>query len=86
MKFYKDTNSWTYDFWNKIVNNKLTATYINSYTSIFLKNGLINNPKNVAYIRFDGYKEFWLNGKIYGDENDFTKSSWRKFTKLQAFL
>ncbi len=26
------------------------------------------------------------NGKYYGDQNDFTKKSWRKFVKIQAFL
>jgi hypothetical protein len=46
---------------------------------------IINN-KNAAIIYCSSYKEFSLNDKKYGNENTFTKQSWRRFVKLQAFL
>jgi hypothetical protein len=80
MKFYRDIN------WNKIINNKLTAIYLD-YNIYFYKDGKIHNSKNVAYIRYDNrYKEFYLNGKLYGNQDTFTKESWRRFVKLQVFL
>jgi hypothetical protein len=42
--------------------------------------------KNAAYINYNGYQQFHLNGKLYGDSYTFDKESWRKFVKLQAFL
>ena len=85
MKFYiEDKNSNVY--WNKIEDYKLAAIYYDYYNVIFYKNGKTHNTKNVAYIRRDGYKTFCLNDKYFGDQNDFTKHSWRKFVKLQAFL
>ena len=86
MKFYKDSNR--YFYWRKIISNKLNAIYINITINIivFFKNGENHNSKNASYFNYNGFKEFSLNGKIYGYEKDFTKLSWRKFTKLQAFL
>ena len=84
MKFYKDKNNWYY--WVKIKNNKQTIIYCDNYILIFFKNGKIHNYKNAAYIGLDGYKEFCLENEEYGDEEKFTKESWRKFVKLQAFL
>ncbi len=82
MKFYRDK---TFYFGQKIVDSKLTA--INqSYKFIrFYKNGTIHNSKNAAYIA-DRIPDFWLNGIFYGSEEEFSKKSWRRFVKLQAFL
>jgi hypothetical protein len=84
MKFYRDK----FDvFWKKIRESKITAinqTYIKSI--IFYNNGVLHNSKNAAYIRGDIYKTFNLNDKIYGFQHSFTKESWRRFTKLRAFL
>jgi tetratricopeptide (TPR) repeat protein len=48
-------------------------------------NSKYNNAKNAAYV-YDGYKEFYLNDKCCGIDDDFTKGSWRRFVKIQAFL
>ena len=80
MKFYKS------NFYHKIINNKLNVVYSDFYNVIFYKNGLPHNSKNATYIDINGCKEFCLNGKMYGFTEDFTKLSWRRFTKLQAFL
>jgi hypothetical protein len=83
MKFYKYTNNINY--LNKIYNNKLTAIY-KEYDSItFFKNVKEHNSKNASFIAKSGFKQFCLNGKSYGDDNDFTKESWRKFVKMQVF-
>jgi hypothetical protein len=89
MKFYADKGFW--NLWNKIINNNLTCIYYDSIAVRFFKNGNFHNSKNAAYINYSNYKQFkqfCLNGKLYGDndDDDFTKCSWRKFTKLQAFL
>jgi hypothetical protein len=85
MKFYRDINN--YSFWNKIINNNLTAVYCRDNIIIFFKNGKQFNSKNAAYIDNDnGYKQFHLNNKLYGNNRDFTKESWRRFVKLQAFI
>jgi hypothetical protein len=84
MKFYKEKNNSVY--FDKIENNKLTAIYINDYEIMFLKNNRLHNHKNFA-IFFDSDRySFCLDGIIYGDQNDFTKQSWRRFVKLKAFL
>ena len=85
MKFYRDKNNTFY--FNKIKNNNLTCVYCDDIGVDFFKNGKNHNTKNTAYIHNDNkFKEFCLNGKYYGDQNDFNKKSWRKFVKLQAFL
>jgi hypothetical protein len=83
MKFYIDKDNHYY--WDKIRENKLTAIY-SSFSVQFFKNGKFNNIKNADYININNNKIFSLNGKRYGDHNNFTKHSWRKFAKLQAFL
>ena len=84
MKFYKEDKRY-YNYWSKTMRNKLTAIYFS--TSVwFFKNGLYHNSKNAAYIRHDGYKEFCLNNIYYGNQDKFTKQSWHRFVKLQAFL
>ncbi len=89
MKFYVDQHKAFYLY--KIISKELTAIYNNLLILKiqFFKSGLINNEKNAAITsNVTGYifKQFWLNNKSYGDENDFTKQSWRKFVKLQVFL
>jgi hypothetical protein len=89
MKFYRDKiNSY---FWHKIKNNKLTSVYqfmfgYKNECTHFFKNGVHTNAKNVAEIYISGYKTFLLNGKYYGNEDDFTKESWRRFVKMKVFL
>ena len=96
MKFYK------YKYYSEIYKLKITAICCNysygishknndynscNYYSIrFYKNGILNNFKNATFIVNNSYKEFRLNNKYYGDQDTFTKQSWRKFVKLQAFL
>ncbi len=85
MKFYRENNK-TVDYWNKTKANKLTCIYCNSTDTSFYKNGLCHNNENAAYLYYNRYKEFRLNGKYYGNSNEFTKLSWRRFVKMQAFL
>ena len=84
MKFYRDKKNNIY-YWSKIEANKLTAIH-SDYSVSFFKNGKRHNSKNTACVYYFVIKEFFLNGKRYGYENDFTKKSWRKFVKIQAFL
>ncbi len=87
MKFYKYKNDCNY--WDKIKKYELTAIYYQPNRSIyvqFFKNGKYHNVKNVDYINSNGQKYFSLNNKFYGSINEFTKKSWRRFVKLQAFL
>ncbi len=84
MKFYKD-NIRNY-FWNRISVNKLTAIHSSTKYVQFFKNGKYHNPNNADFIDNKGFKEFSLYDKSYGNHNDFTKHSWRRFVKLQIFL
>ena len=86
MKFYKDKSNNYNFYWSRIKSRKLTSIYVNIIGIIFLKNGIMHNAKNAAYICPNGHKEFYLNDKFYGYKNKFTKYSWRKFIKLQVFL
>ena len=82
------------DLWLKIKFDKLTAIYTyntikkNTYVH-FYKNGQDHNTKNAAYIRYDNrfnrFKQFYLNGKLYGNHDNFNKKSWRRFVKIQVF-
>jgi hypothetical protein len=66
---------------------KLTAcVYSNRNKIVFFKNGAFHNFKNAAVIETEGFKFYYLNHELYGTQTQFTKLSWRKFTKLQAFL
>jgi hypothetical protein len=86
MKFYIDSIT-TFNF-SKIKAHKLNAIYITRFYKLtyFLKNGNYHNIKNAAYINYNGFKEFFLNGKYYGNKYNFTKQSWRRFVKLKAFI
>ena len=86
MKFYRNKAIGLFIHLDIIKNNKLTAIYMDNFGGDFFKDGLRHNSKNAAYIRYDGYKQFYLNNKCYGDEDDFTKQSWRRFVKMQVFL
>jgi hypothetical protein len=98
MKFYiynyKNNINTNTDYFNKIKNNKLTAIYFDLnylgrrlyFQTHFFKDGIAHNIKNASIIADNGYKGFYLNNKRYGDQDNFTKQSWRKFVKLQAFL
>jgi hypothetical protein len=83
MKFYK--SNYITIFLQASMYKETMICYDNS-NFLFYKNGLKHNVKNAAFIKPDGCKEFCLNGEIYGDQSDFTKESWRRFAKLQAFL
>ncbi len=82
MKFYKDKNFY---YWVKIVEDKLTAIHCERGVR-FVKDGDFHNNKNAAFITIKRHKEFILNDKNYGNQDDFTKKSWRRFVKLKAFL
>ncbi len=84
MKFYREKNNIFY--LHKIAVNLLTCIYCDDIAIDFGKNAQNHNTKNAAYIRFDGHKCFSLNGKYYGDQNDFTKKSWRRFVKMKVFI
>ncbi len=85
MKFYKEKTYYKY-YMYLIFDDKLTAIYCDIASTFFYTNGYENNIKNASYISKNDYKEFCLNGIYYGNNNNFTKSSWRRFVKLKAFL
>ena len=66
--------------------NKLNAVHIDHVATDFFKNGKLHNFKNAAYITSKMEKSFYLNGINYGINYSFTKKSWRRFVKMQAFL
>lgn len=84
MKFYKKTSQALLNetFFNEKITN-ICSTY---YSVEFCKNDMYHNTKNAAYVHNSCYKEFYLNGEFYGTEKYFTKKSWRKFVKMQAFI
>ena len=87
MKFYKSGPAKVrkkYNYYKKIINNKLTAIYINYYV-LFYKNGVLHNIKNAAY-KDPLNKYFYLNGVMFGSKHEFAKKSWRRFVQLEAFL
>ncbi len=84
MKFYKDKVNFYY--LRKIRLHKLTSIYIDNIGVDFFKNGKRHNTKNACFVKDNIIKSFDLNGKYYGYHNEFTKQSWRRFVKLQAFL
>ena len=86
MKFYRD--KYKLHHWSKGMHykNKFTFIYQGQYYVIFYKNRIQHNSKNASYIGNTNYKEFWLNNECYGDNNTFTKQSWRQYVKLQVFL
>jgi hypothetical protein len=91
MKFYKDKDKdkgMIIIHSSIIIDNMLDAIWSSYGTAliIFFKNGKAHNSKNAAYVRNSGYEEFYLNGICYGNQDDFTKKSWRRFAKMQAFL
>ena len=83
MKFYIKIKIYNIKF-----NNNLTAILSSKDTNsiYFFKNSKMHNCKNTAYSDNYGYKEFCLNGEFYGNQNNFTKESWRRFCKLKTFL
>jgi hypothetical protein len=74
MKFYRDKNNECY-YWDKIIDNKLTVIYYDSYSNWFFEKGNQHNLKNAAFIRNNGCKVFRLNGYSYGNRDNFTKQS-----------
>jgi hypothetical protein len=90
MKFYKEYKN-SYYYLDKVEYNKLDAIYFSGIENVlFFIEGKKHNNKNAALIHFSANKRFYLNGKlygkVYGNQIDFDKKSWRKFVKLQAFL
>lgn len=87
MKFYIDKKNII--SYKKIIANNLTAIYKSYDTIIFFKNGKFHSSKNAAVTYNSGFKLFYLNSKFYGNNSNivnYSKSSWRRFTKLQVFL
>ena len=85
MKFYKEIIYRT-NYLDLIIKNKLNSIYYHIFSVRFFKNGRIHNYKNAAVNWDDRYAEFYLNNKLYGNQNNFNKKSWRRFVKLQVFL
>jgi hypothetical protein len=83
MKFYRDKEDLNYQY--VIEYNKLTCIYSAPNYVEFIKNTSCHNIKNASFIRYDGYKQFYLNDKFYGNQYKFTKKSWRRFVKLKIF-
>jgi hypothetical protein len=76
MKFYRNTTH--YDVETCIEQGPTGSVY-------FIQKHSLHNVKNAALIlKYLKVKEYYLNGKCYGD--NFTKQSWRRFCKLKAFL
>jgi hypothetical protein len=88
MKFYRDYTNYNDFYHYKIMINNLTSIYTDSYYIRFYKNGKKHNSKNFAFINKNCYGRgrYFLNGEDYGNQDNFTKQSWRRFTKLQIFL
>lgn len=89
MKFYKFAQDFRYYQYVSYYN--LTCILTSKNHVLFYKNGFKHNTKNAAYISYNKYKKisyrcFYLNARLYGYKKDFTKSSWRKYIKLQIFL
>ena len=51
----------------------------------WFKNGKRHREEGPAIEYFWGSKEWYLNGKFYGDDDDFTNESWKKFIKTLMF-
>jgi hypothetical protein len=84
MKFYRKTEQHLFN--GTFADEKLIYICSTYYFVDFCKNNTYHNTKNAAYVHDSSYKEFYLNGKCYGTNNDFTKNLWRKFVKMQVFL
>jgi hypothetical protein len=85
MKFYNDKYSNISYYWNKIMTFEIEGIINSVGITWIFKNGVLNNTKN-ASVSDGKNKSFYLNGRFYGYGLDFTKQSWRRFVKLQAFL
>ena len=84
MKFYYDKYSNYYI--NKVYDNKTTCVYM-GYSVEFFYKGMNHNIKNAAISEYYHIgKAYYLYSKYYGNEDDFTKKTWRKFCKLKTFL
>mgnify|MGYP007069476646 CR=1 FL=1 len=84
--FRKKNNDKANIFWDLIIVGKLTAIHNGFLMVRFYKNGRLHNTKNAACTDDYAYREFRLNGNWYSVNKNFTKESWRRFVKLQAFL
>ena len=40
-------------------------------------------PLDVAIVGCDGDRAWWLNGELYGENDDFTNDSWIRLVKLE---
>ena len=52
---------------------------------IWYKNGVCHREDGPAREYYDGDKEWYLNHKYYGENNDFTVESWKRFVKTLIF-
>lgn len=86
MKFYRD-KIYTNINYNIIFSNKLDSIFQNIKNNVyFYKKGILNNEKNASVFYNKTKKNFYLNGTYCGNSNEFTKLSWRKYSKLILFL
>ena len=49
------------------------------------KNGKLHREDGPAIEFLFGHKEQWLNDKCYGNDDNFTNESWKKFVKTLIF-
>ena len=52
---------------------------------VWYKNGKYHREDGPAIEYATGDKEWWLNNKYYGYNNDFTNESWKRFIKTLIF-
>lgn len=80
---YKD---WS-DLYDRTGCYKITyKSYDSSYLPDYYKDGLLHCEFTAAFTSVNGYKEYYLNGKLYGDKYIIPSDQyWLKYQKLLAF-
>ena len=64
-------------FWG---NATFTGVAKNTFKTLFFyKNGLFHNDVGAAIVWLNGKKEWWIDGVLYGCNDDFTDESWMMF-------
>jgi len=54
-------------------------------TKHWYKDGLLHREDGPAIEHYLGYKAWWLKHSKYGENNDFTVESWKKFVQTIIF-
>ena len=50
---------------------------------VYFLNGKLHREDEPACEYADGTKQWWLNGKAYGINDDYTNKSWKRFVRLE---